>query len=174
MGNPACATRFHISIFHFSTFKHGARAGAVGWGTALQAWWVRFPMTSLEFFIDVIFPAALWPSGYNRSEYQEYFLGDKGGRCVILTTLPPSWAYCLEIWEPQPPGTLRVSPGLYSDCFTFAIKHNGTKTFFTCVFICRSEVFLTTGIVNGSHRTRTILLQNCFTENGTNYSSENR
>jgi hypothetical protein len=39
----------------------------------------------------------------NRSEYQEYFLGDKGGRCVGLT-LPPSCADCLEIWEPQPPG----------------------------------------------------------------------
>jgi hypothetical protein len=36
----------------------------------------------------------------------------KGGRCVGLTTLPPSCADCLEIWEPQPPGTLRVCPGL--------------------------------------------------------------
>jgi hypothetical protein len=25
-----------------------------------------------------------------RNEYQEYFLGDKGGRCLGLTTLPPS------------------------------------------------------------------------------------
>jgi len=38
---------------------------AVGWGTALQAgrWQVRFPMVSLEFFIDVILPATLWPWG---------------------------------------------------------------------------------------------------------------
>ena len=36
----------------------------------------------------------------------------KGGRCVGLTTLPPSCADCLEIWEPQPPGTLRACPGL--------------------------------------------------------------
>jgi len=43
-----------------------------------------------------------------RNEYQEYFLGGKGGRCVGLTTLPPSYADCLEIWEPQPPGTLRA------------------------------------------------------------------
>jgi len=35
----------------------------------------------------------------------------KGGRCVGLTTWPPSFANCLEIWEPQPPGTLRVCPG---------------------------------------------------------------
>jgi len=48
----------------------------------------------------------------NRNEYQEYFLGGKGGRCVVLSTLPPSCAYCLEIWEPQTPGILRASPGL--------------------------------------------------------------
>jgi len=40
------------------------------------------------------------------------FPGGKGGQCVGLTTLPPSCADCLEIWEPQPPRTLRVCPGL--------------------------------------------------------------
>jgi len=45
-------------------------------------------------------------------EYQEYFLGGKGGQCVGLTNLTPSCADCLEIWEPQPPGTLRASPSL--------------------------------------------------------------
>ena len=43
----------------------------------------------------------------NSNENQEYFLGGKGGRCVGLTTLPFSWADCLEIWEPQYSGTLR-------------------------------------------------------------------
>jgi len=38
--------------------------------------------------------------------------GSKGGQCVGLTTLPPSCADCLEMWEPQPPGTLRACPGL--------------------------------------------------------------
>jgi hypothetical protein len=42
-------------------------------------------------------------SASNKNEYQEYFLGGKRGRCVGLTTLPPS---CLEIWKPQPPGGL--------------------------------------------------------------------
>ena len=51
-------------------------------------------------------------SASNRNEYQEYFLGGKGGRCVGLTTLPPSCDDCLEIWGPQPAGTLRVCPGL--------------------------------------------------------------
>jgi hypothetical protein len=31
----------------------------------------------------------------------------KGGRCVGLTTLPPSCADCLKVWEPRPPGTLK-------------------------------------------------------------------
>ena len=41
----------------------GARGDAVGWGTALQAGRsrVRFPMVSLEIFIYIILPAALWP-----------------------------------------------------------------------------------------------------------------
>ena len=37
--------------------------------------------------------------------------GCKGGRCLGLT-LPHSSADCLEICEPQPPGTLRACPGL--------------------------------------------------------------
>jgi len=36
----------------------------------------------------------------------------KGGRCVGLTTLPHSCVDCLEIWEPQPPETLRACTGL--------------------------------------------------------------
>jgi len=37
----------------------GARGGTVGWGTALQAGRsrARFPVVSLEFFIDIILPA---------------------------------------------------------------------------------------------------------------------
>ena len=32
---------------------------------------------------------------------------------VGLTTLPPSYANCLDIWEPQPLGTLRACTGQY-------------------------------------------------------------
>jgi len=46
------------------------------------------------------------------------FLEGRGGRCAGLTTLPPSCADCLEIWEPQYPGTLRACPGLQWGCFT--------------------------------------------------------
>ena len=53
-------------------------------------------MVSLEFFIDIkSFRSHYGPgvdSASNRNEYQEYFLGGKGGRCIRLTTLPPSCA----------------------------------------------------------------------------------
>ena len=52
------------------------------------------------------------------NEYQGYFLEGKGGRCEGLTTLLPPCANCLEIWEPQPPGNLRIIPGFYGDFFT--------------------------------------------------------
>jgi len=47
--------------------------------------------------------------------------GSKCGRYVGLTNLLPSCADCLEIWEPHPPGQLRVCPGpqAYRDFFTF-------------------------------------------------------
>ena len=73
------------------------------------------PDDVIAIFINRIVPAALWPmvdSVCNRNEYQEYFLGCKGGQCKGLTTLPPSYADCLEIWEPQPRGNLRACPDL--------------------------------------------------------------
>jgi len=36
----------------------------------------------------------------------------KAAGAVGLTTLPPPCADCLEIWQPQPPGTLTACPGL--------------------------------------------------------------
>ena len=48
----------------------------------------------------------------DRNEYQEYFLGGKGGQCIGLTTLPHSCADSLEIWEPRPPGTIRACNGI--------------------------------------------------------------
>jgi len=67
-------------------------------------------MVSLEFFTDLVVLGV--DSASNRNKYQEHFLGSKDGRCVGLTTLPSSCADCLEIWEPQIPGTLRAFLGL--------------------------------------------------------------
>jgi len=68
-----------------------------------------------EFFIDLILLATLWPWGWLSLEQKwvpGIFPGGEGGQCVGLTTLPPSCVDCVEIWEPQPPGTLRACPGL--------------------------------------------------------------
>jgi len=40
------------------------------------------------------------------------FPGGEGGRCVGMTTLPPSCTDCLEILEPQTPVNLRACSGL--------------------------------------------------------------
>jgi len=64
---------------------------------------------SVEFFVDITFQQHCAPgvnSASNRNEYQEYFLGSKGGRCLGVTTLPLSYV------EPQLPETLKVCLGL--------------------------------------------------------------
>jgi len=38
--------------------------------------------------------------------------------CIGLTTLPPSCANYLDIWEPQPPADL------YRDCFTSSVGYH--------------------------------------------------
>jgi hypothetical protein len=90
------------------SLRWGPRSGAVGWGTTLPAGRsrVRFeifrgPHHDIE--VD---------STSNRNENQEYLLRGKDGRYVGLTTLAPSCADCLEIWDPHPTGTLN------RDCFT--------------------------------------------------------
>jgi len=51
-------------------------------------------------------------SDSNSNKLTGIFSRGKGGRCVGLTTLPTSRADCIEIREPQTPGTLRACPGL--------------------------------------------------------------
>jgi hypothetical protein len=53
----------HLSFFSTRTVFFGARGGAVDGGTALKTGRlrVRFPMVPLQFSIDTILPAELWP-----------------------------------------------------------------------------------------------------------------
>jgi len=81
----------------------GARGGAVGQVIALRAGRSRgsFQVMPVDFFIDIL-PTAIWPFGrLSQNDYQEYVLGDKGGRCVGLT-IPSPCADCLKNLEPQP------------------------------------------------------------------------
>ena len=66
---PIGSKNFRRSYICFS-YLHMVQAcgGTVGWGTVLQAGrsQIRFPMVSLEFFIDIILLATLWPWGWLR------------------------------------------------------------------------------------------------------------
>ena len=86
----------------------------------LQIQWslVQTQVVSLEFFIDIkSFRSHYGPgvdSASNRNEYQEHFLGDKNGRCVRLTTLPPSCAVVMKSGNlnfVEPSGPLRACNG---------------------------------------------------------------
>jgi hypothetical protein len=89
---------------------------------------VQFPIMSLEFITVINLPAEIWPWG--RLSLEQIWVSgtfpgeDKGGRCVGLTTLPPSCADSFEIWEPQIPGTLRVRPGLYGIALPLPLPTN--------------------------------------------------
>jgi hypothetical protein len=135
------------------TLHNGIWGDVVCWGNALQTGRsrIRFPMVSLEFFIDITLPAALWHWG-RPSLSQKWAPGilprGNGGRCVWLTTVPLSSAGCLEILEPQPPVYLRDCPDLYRDCCTFTF----TLTFY-CTFNCilRLKTFFVSTCLKRNH-----------------------
>ena len=89
----------------------GVRGGAVGWDTGLKAGELRarFPMVSVVFFIDIKFPAALWPWGRLslRQKWAGMFQGGQGRtrrRADRLTNL-----MCR---LPQPPGYITACTGI--------------------------------------------------------------
>jgi hypothetical protein len=52
-----------------------------------------------------------------------YFSGGGGGKCgrCVRLTLPPSCPECLEIWGPQPPGTVRACIGIALPLFALSL-----------------------------------------------------
>ena len=84
----------------------------ISWGTRWRSWlrhWATRRKVAGSIPDGVILPVSLWPCGRLSLLHKwvpGIFPGGKGGRCVELTTLSPSCADRLEIWEPQSPGTL--------------------------------------------------------------------
>jgi hypothetical protein len=98
-------------------------------GCAFDCRWFHY-----NFLIDIIFRPHKDPwvgSASNRNENHQYFLESKDDRCVGLTTLPLPCVNSHEIWELQPPGTLRGCPDLFRDCFHFIVPF--------CVIKCKKS-----------------------------------
>jgi hypothetical protein len=89
----------------------GSPCGGVVSGTTLQAGRSRFDFRWCHWNFSLIQSFQLYydpgvDSASKRNEYQGYFLGGKGSRCMRLITLPPSCADFLEICGPQTHGAL--------------------------------------------------------------------
>jgi hypothetical protein len=97
-------------------YSWGARVGAAGWGTALQVGSRGFDSRCCHWIFSLTqsFRPYFGPgvdSASSRNEYQEYFLGGKGGRCVGLTCRL-SWNLRISTsWNPQ--GLFRPVQGLF-------------------------------------------------------------
>ena len=75
-----------------------------------------------------------WHPTSTRNEYQEYFPGGKGGRCVWLTNIATSSADCVDIRGPGLPGTLRACRCLHRDCFTVYIQTTGFHVYLCTIY----------------------------------------
>ena len=94
-------------------------------GHGFDSRWYHWNFSLTQFFRPLYGPGV--DSASNRNQYQEYFLEGTGGWCLGLTTLPPSCAASLEIWEPHLLGKRMACPGLYLDCFIFTINNNNNN-----------------------------------------------
>jgi len=82
------------------------------WGCRATRWrsWFRHCAISREVAVTGIFHSgrSMTMGSTKKRSTRNIAWDGKGGRCVGLTTLPPSCTDCHEIWEPQPAGTLGV------------------------------------------------------------------
>jgi hypothetical protein len=137
-----------------------ARGVLVSWGTALQAErpLVRFPIVSLEFFFDIILPAALWSFGSAQPLTEMITRNISWG--FKAASAYACWPYHLHlptVWN------LRVSAfwnsqDLSRDCFTFyhgAVLTHGDRIFQTIMFYSLESLPLITYSVDNAIRNGT-------------------
>jgi hypothetical protein len=116
-----------LTYFHVPSLA-GARRGAVGSGTALQGSVFDSRCYHLNFSLTEPFLPRYRPGvKSNKNGYLEYLLGGTGGQCVVLTTVPPSYADSVEIWTRQTPGILRVCADLYRNYYAFCCTNTRTN-----------------------------------------------
>ena len=96
---------------------------------------VRTQLVSLEFFIAIRSVRSRYGPGVdsasNGNEYQEYFMEGKGGRCVRLTSLPPSCAAvtkCGNLNLLEPSGPVQACNG------TVYLYHNKSRSLPAAIF----------------------------------------
>jgi hypothetical protein len=93
-------------------------------------WWVRFPMRSLDFSIDLMFPAAIWPRGSTQplTEMGTRDLpGRKGRPARKVDNLT---AICVPTVQNVGASTSRnpmASAACYRDSFTFTIRFYNSR-----------------------------------------------
>ena len=99
-----------------------------GYRAVLRLGWSQ--LMPLEFFIDIKSFRSHSDHGddsaSNRNEYQEHFLGGKGGRCGRLTTLPPSCAVVMKR------GNLNITPQLQA--LPLPLLYNSICSSSNCLF----------------------------------------
>jgi hypothetical protein len=105
----------HVVMLNVSKYQLilGARDSAVGWGTCYKPkgrglnWNFSLTACASSRTMALCSIQSLWEM---RTRNILWGAGDKIGQCVRMTTLPPSCASCLQMWEPQSPGTLTACP----------------------------------------------------------------